>query len=452
MLLSLYFTEFSHFWPLLHRGRFFNAVKQQPLELLCSVALIGTLHQSDIDEHDGKSIQKPAARSVHEWLLSHLSAYLNQRREEGPAGSLPSHCAADLAAAQALLLSIIYGVCVDQVSLRVRLSSAFHTITGYLRDANLLQHPHLLPADPDEHSRWLAVESTKRLVFAAFRLDAYLSLFYDARPPTLRFQEIAVPLPCSDALWDAADAAAWRGARQLEPNGRQRRTFSALCAAAFAGAPRDAMPVLLEEDYEVALCAMQARLWEDARVRHEQGASGGAAQACQAQLEYWRTHRDRSRLLNAHYSAPAHRRRVRFNGTMLYLLSYLRMHADVPLIRRLVAGLDQLRGGPGPAAAAVAPRRLESQVAAWAASRSARVALRCAAQICQLYRQEADCAASMLQRIDPVGVGCVFRAALVVWAYARSTLSCEVCVGFSAEFSEDGQSSFFGPQAFPIRL
>lgn len=465
-LLDLYFDEFAYSWPLLHRGRFFSALEQQPLELLCSAALLGTLFESNTDSQVN---QRSAAKSLHEWLLESLSTYLNQRREEG-LGRVDGSHVADLAAAQALLLSIIYGICTDQVMLRVRLCSSFGTLVEWIREAGLFQHDHqiMLPSttgiEMDEYHRWTAIESKKRLAFAAFRLDCYISLCYD-RGPIIRFQEVCVPLPSSDALWNAAHPGAWRLARQLEPSGRLQRTFSSLCTSAFAGLTHVAVPVLLEEDYELALCALQGSLWEASLQQHEQSilphSSDGSihrtseqiaierSEAWKAQLESWHTHRNRSQQVNADYSSLAHRRSARFSGTMMYLFSFLRIHADIVLIRRLVASLDLQRGRSASPAASVTSRYLESRLSAWTETSNARVALRCAAQVLQIYvQEEIDRAAAPVFRpvVDLMGVGCMFRAALVVWAYTRSTLSCDTCMDVSAESSYSLRGGPFGPQ------
>ncbi|KAK0637647.1 Zinc finger protein klf1 [Lasiodiplodia hormozganensis] len=472
-LLDLYFDEFACSWPLLHRGRFFSALEQQPLELLCSAALLGTLFESNINEHaagSGSQVnQRSAAKRLHEWLLENLSTYLNQRREEG-LGRVDGDHAADLAAAQALLLNIIYGICADQVMLRVRLCSSFGTLVEWIREAGLFQHDNQIMLlsttgiEMDEYHRWTAIESKKRLAFAAFRLDCYISLCYD-RGPIIRFQEVCVPLPSSDALWNAAHPGAWRLARQLEPNGRLHRTFSSLCTSAFAGLTHVAVPVLLEEDYELALCALQGGLWEASLQQHEQSilqhSSDGSmcrtteqiaterSEAWKAQLESWHTHRNRSQQVNADYSSLAHRRSARFSGTMMYLFSFLRIHADVVLIRRLVASLDLQRRRSASPAASVTSRCLESRLSAWAETSNARVALRCAAQVLEIYvQEEIDRAAAPVFRpvVDLMGVGCMFRAALVVWAYTRSTLSCDACMDVSAESSHSLRGGFFGPQ------
>lgn len=465
-LLDLYFNEFAYTWPLLHRGHFFSALEQQPLELLCSAALLGTVFESNTNSQVN---QRSAAKSLHEWLLENLSTYLDQRREEG-LGRVDGNRAADFAAAQALLLNIIYGICTDQVMLRVRLCSSFGTLVEWIREAGLFQHDNQIMLlsttgiEMDEYHRWTAIESKKRLAFAAFRLDCYISLCYD-RGPTIRFQEVCVPLPSSDALWNAAHPGAWRLALQLEPNGRLHKTFSSLCTSAFAGLTHAAVPVLLEEDYELALCALQGSLWEASLQQHEksilQHSSDGSicrtseqiaverSEALKAQLESWHTHRNRSQQVNADYSSLAHRRSARFSGTMMYLFSFLRIHADIVLIRRLVVSLDLQRGRSASPAASVTSRCLESRLSAWAETSDARAALRCAAQILQIYvQEEIDRAAAPVFRpvVDLMGVGCMFRAALVVWAYTRSTLSCDTCMDVSAESSHSLRGGLFGSQ------
>ena len=77
------------------------------------------------------------------------------------------------------------------------------------------------PVDADNYEvdRWLVEDQTRRfvkvailrprhqpdrhnrLVYAILRLDAYLSII-TGRAPVLRFQEIRIPLPVSEDLWN----------------------------------------------------------------------------------------------------------------------------------------------------------------------------------------------------------------------------------------------------------
>lgn len=143
-LISLYFADFHYCWPMLHRGRFLERLEEQPVELVWSVGLIGSLFLDQQsgggaggaasssrttssggsspwgasgspgsvrgsamtrrdEEERGRSRQQQqrwgersggvpgrgagaeerdtfrnAAREVHEWLLTNLSAHLNQ--------------------------------------------------------------------------------------------------------------------------------------------------------------------------------------------------------------------------------------------------------------------------------------------------------------------------------------------------------------------------------------
>ncbi|GME65981.1 hypothetical protein GTA08_BOTSDO09106 [Neofusicoccum parvum] len=464
-LVGLYFADFHYCWPMLHRGRFLERLDEQPVELVWSVGLVGSMFLDQQGETSPSGRAGPAgawgregsragggragaarrqeedtfrsaAREVHEWLLTNLSAHLNQWRvEDSCPGDETS--VANFVVAQALLLNIIYGICVDQTSLRLRITSSLSTLIEWVREAGLFHRDQILSqhdnvsssssscssglgqGNDSDHERWLELEAKKRLSMSIFRLDTYLSIIHD-RAPSIRFQEVRVPLQCTLALWDAYTIDDWRRARLLEPNGRLHKTFSSICATAASSSTRQTIPVLLEEDFELGLCAMQARLWEDTQQRHEEfgnsadaydygGGGGGGAkggivregrmvenqevgpndliaqefvgfgEGWHAQLEHWRVHRERCQQVNAG---------------------------------------------------------------------NARIALRYAAQMFRLYAEEVDLFASTFQRIDPFSVGCMFRAALVVWAYTRSNLVCELCSDISPENPEDpGTSSpFFGPR------
>ncbi|KAL1631711.1 hypothetical protein SLS56_004385 [Neofusicoccum ribis] len=520
-LVGLYFADFHYCWPMLHRGRFLERLDEQPVELVWSVGLVGSMF---LDQH-GEASPSGRAGPAGAWGREGSRAgggragtarrqeedtFRSAAREWRVEDSCPGDetSAANFVVAQALLLNIIYGICVDQTSLRLRITSSLSTLIEWVREAGLFHRDQILSqhdnvsssssscssglgqGNDSDHERWLELEAKKRLSMSIFRLDTYLSIIHD-RAPSIRFQEVRVPLQCTLALWDAYTVDDWRRARLLEPNGRLHKTFSSICATAASSSTRQTIPVLLEEDFELGLCAMQARLWEDTQQRHEEfgnstdaydygGGGGGGAkggivregrmvenqevgpndliaqefvgfgEGWHAQLEHWRVHRERCQQVNAGYAPPAHWRRTRFNTSMLYFLSYVRMHADVVVIRRLSSSLGRERSGRTTPASmsSMTNRRLENRVHAWAGSRNARIALRYAAQMFRLYAEEVDLFASTFQRIDPFSVGCMFRAALVVWAYTRSNLVCELCSDISPENPEDpGTSSpFFGPR------
>ncbi|EKG10108.1 hypothetical protein MPH_12707 [Macrophomina phaseolina MS6] len=139
-LISLYFGDFHYCWPMLHRGRFLERLEEQPVELVWSVGLVGSLFLEQQRQQGGASMGgstspwgpggspgsvtgsvrtrrdeeetrrsrqqqqrwgergggsgnggggsrrsseerdtfRNAAREVHEWLLTNLSAHLNQ--------------------------------------------------------------------------------------------------------------------------------------------------------------------------------------------------------------------------------------------------------------------------------------------------------------------------------------------------------------------------------------
>lgn len=56
---------------------------------------------------------------------------------------------------------------------------------------------------------WVEHESTKRAAFFAFIMDAqHVSIF--GHSPALSVSDIRLPLPCSDALWNARSASRWK--------------------------------------------------------------------------------------------------------------------------------------------------------------------------------------------------------------------------------------------------
>lgn len=56
---------------------------------------------------------------------------------------------------------------------------------------------------------WIEQESTKRAAFFAFIMDAqHVSIF--GHSPALSVSDIRLPLPCSEALWNATSASRWK--------------------------------------------------------------------------------------------------------------------------------------------------------------------------------------------------------------------------------------------------
>lgn len=274
---------------------------------------------------------------------------------------------------------------------------------------------------------------------SVFRLDCYLSLLRD-HPPSIRLPELCLHYPCSEAAWNALTVGEWELALAQEPLGRMDKTFALTCMHALSEVTRPSLTFLLPEDFETGMCAMQSRLWEEAQHEHEsslfsvalemnQPMVGGAGYGLswQVQLSIWRSTMDHLSETNRGFLSESTETWIRFTAMMQYHMSFLRMYADLKLIQRLIDGLDTKGYSPS------LIRRFEAQIQQWAKSSNAKQALWHAVQTLQLFKEKAPSIQAARSLVCPSTVACLFRAAQVVWAICRSSLSCDLCESSSAQ-------------------
>lgn len=251
--------------------------------------------------------------------------------------------------------------------------------------------------------------------------------------------ELCIPAASTELSWNASSLEDWQRAAAHQPPGRMEKTFAMMCLRALSESERCTLAFLLPEDLELGICALQSRLSEEAQEQHEslavqlKGADddrthlSGYGQSWHVQLEVWRATLEYLRDRNTGFSSNTTERCNQFTATILYHASYLRIYVDFTLINRLIEGLDQTNYPP------VLLRRFEMQIQQWAKSRNARRALLHAAQILQLYAAEAPTFIALPLILNPATTTCLFRASLVVWAFSRSTLSCDLCTALSLQ-------------------
>ena len=137
------------------------------------------------------------------------------------------------------------------------------------------------PADSHHYEvdRWLVEDQVKRyvkvaryssghlsnrddrLVYVVLRLDAYLSIM-TGRPPILRFQEIRIPLPVSEDLWNEPSHESRLRLHWTQPAGRAKLNFNNLMRQGLLSIGPMKLPLQLSlEDYHFGLCALQSELW-----------------------------------------------------------------------------------------------------------------------------------------------------------------------------------------------
>src|SRR5947209_6462624 len=110
--------------------------------------------------------------------------------------------------------------------------------------------------------------SPSRLAFSVLRVDAYLSILLD-HPPSVRYQEICIPLPKSPRLWTAASEDERRNLQWNEPAGREKALLCFLMRDALDMNRRHQLPChLTEADYHLGLCSLQVGTWEAAHEAH----------------------------------------------------------------------------------------------------------------------------------------------------------------------------------------
>lgn len=112
---------------------------------------------------------------------------------------------------------------------------------------------------------WVRGEESKRLVYTMLRIDVYLSLI-TSRPPSLRAQELELPLPVMEDLWTAPTTEARRQLYWFEPAGRTWTTLSAIVRDGLIQPRKRAsrtagVPPLVSADSHLVLCALQGEIW-----------------------------------------------------------------------------------------------------------------------------------------------------------------------------------------------
>ena len=254
----------------------------------------------------------------------------------------------------------------------------------------------------------------------------------------MRFEELSLPLPCTERLWDAPSEQAWQYYTSNEPQGRLGKAFQQGCICIFNGSSEfDDLPLGLP-DYEVGMCAMQSRLWEDTRKKHEfqrlevdpTGTqqdwpffAGAYAQSRPIQLEHWRKGAEECRHFGARENLFSPLTQIETNFTImnLYHMSHLRYHSDVALVRSLAEREDD------PSQNSRRRQRREILMQEWAATSDARLAVWHAAQLWRLHAEEVHFLLQQSSVVNPATRICLFTASLVVWAFCRCTKVCDEC-------------------------
>lgn len=293
---------------------------------------------------------------------------------------------------------------------------------------------------------WRIQEQLNTLAFSILRIDTYLSVLLD-HPPSVRYQEMCIPLPKSRKLWAAANEDERRKLQWNEPAGREKALFSFFMRDALDPNRMSKLPYCLTDiDYHLSICATQTSIWEIARAVHSSTSDELAEEPDHSRrvnlahpcLTLWRDKKKQDcevhdlyfsggQLGNEHVLTP-------LTFTLAHI-SNLELYAPLNVLR--ISGY-YYKSRPG---SAIPTRKPRAHIRQWTTSGCPRSALWNAAQICRIYSIEslrADFSAPNSSsspssrtrahlKLNPLLIPGVLMSAIVACSYARYTQTCETC-------------------------
>ncbi|KAL9133865.1 MAG: hypothetical protein Q9175_004957 [Cornicularia normoerica] len=274
-----------------------------------------------------------------------------------------------------------------------------------------------------------------RLAFSVLRVDAYLSALVD-HPPSIRYQEIRIPLPKSPRLWTAASEEERRSLQWNEPAGREKATFCFLIRDALGFDRGRHLPYhLTVADYHLGLCSLQVGTWEATREAHScesdeldtNSKPRDTVQLWNTHLDLWRASTEKDCVLRQNYfSASASNSDPIFShlSIILWHISVLTLHAPLKFLQ----GQDCcFKCRPS---TAMTTRKNKTRLRIWIASLHARTAVWNAAQISRVVALESTSAkATASLSLNSLAIHGVLNSAIVTCSYAYHTRACPLCTG-----------------------
>ncbi|KAK0610606.1 fungal-specific transcription factor domain-containing protein [Bombardia bombarda] len=457
-LVVVYFERIHPYWPILHAPTFDLGTTSDLL--VASMAILS-----------GWAL----GRDAHKELAPHVFREVMAATE---LKSLPS-----LHTLQALLLCVVYTIYCrtddDMLATAVRFSAI---LTSTCRCLDIFNGGHVLPDRLEDNALtfWLAKEQLHRLVFSVLRVDVYLSILLD-HPPSVRYQELCLPLLKSPELWAAETEDERRELQWSEPAGRERALFSFLMrdsitladASRLEGRPqeRHLLPYRMNmTDYHICLCGIQAGIWEAAREAHSAASDDIVTKLTPGDpIMVWRTHLAAWRACMGRNCGDVVRRffaAERCPDPLTLVLSHisaLKMHAPLNILRLHHGGMLSGRTGPSAAAAAAmaAIQRPKARLRAWMASPCARTAVWDAAQIARVVLKSVgdgsvgDGSVECDQRLqmNPLAVPGLLMSAIVTcsYMYMLQDGGCPECA-LPGHFSEEMGFDLFDVGEDDVRL
>ncbi|KAI1119754.1 fungal-specific transcription factor domain-containing protein [Nemania abortiva] len=408
-LVQVFFTRIHPYWPILHPATF--EVESAPKRLLSCMVLLAA-------HHEGSAGREELADAV-------FSALTGPELMSNPSVHV----------LQSLLLYVVY--CLGRPAVHNMTARATYlnaTLISTCRrlgvfDDRYLDRKHIVEQSP--LSTWLAREQLHRLAFAVFCADTYISILQD-HPPTVRYQELQIPLPMSMKLWGAVGDAERRKLQWQEPAGRQKVLFSSILRDILEDEPRMETPYQLGlTGSHLGLCALWSGVWEAVREAHSSAADelyakhlpGSPFFKWRQNVSLWQMRMEENCALQQRYFLPTatdsgsvHPSRA--PTLILGHLYHLHMHAPVRLIQTIACGdesstkLNEARG------------RLHT----WLNSPCPRISVWNAAQISRVIEHESASRSGLPDAVqNPCAITSLLTSAIVVCFVAHLTCACSPC-------------------------
>ncbi|KAI2780142.1 hypothetical protein F4815DRAFT_493536 [Daldinia loculata] len=433
-LVELFFQEIHPYWAILHAPTF--ELEKTPPVLSASMVILASWLEKGPDHEKLAPIVFDEVARIR--MVPHPPLHL----------------------LQAVLLYIVYATCMlttdGMVAKALNLTGLLVSTCRYLGVFNGQYSCHemsgLVSGCP--FVAWRIQEQLNRLAFSVLRVDAYLSMLLD-HPPSVRYQELWIPLPKSSQLWAASNEPERRKLQWNEPAGREKALFSFFMRDAL-NPNRGKLPYCLTDiDYHLSTCATQTTIWELAREAHssmsdelaEEINPGIFVDMAHPHLTLWRDKRNQDYpLLEKYFSGDLYGTEhllAPLTFTLMYM-STLKMFAPMNVLR--IKG-HYYKSRPG---AAIPTRKPQAHLLSWISTGCPRAALWNAAQVCRIFTVESartDCDARsgitcpLLRtrlRLNPLLIPGVLMSAIVACSYARLKGRCVNC---RSEADSPGASS-----------
>ncbi|KAL7619791.1 hypothetical protein AAE478_010334 [Parahypoxylon ruwenzoriense] len=407
-LIDLFFSEIHQYWPILHAPTFER--ESSPTILLASMVMLASWLES------GPEHQKLASVVLDEVARAQMVRDLDFTEHLTTADGM--------------------------VPRALNLTALLISTCRYL---GIFNGQYTFPEKGDgscdcPFAAWRAQEELNRLAFSVLRVDAYLSVLLD-HPPSVRYQELCIPLPKSNQLWSASNEEERRRLQWNEPGGREKALFSFFMRDALDSNRVGRLPYCLTDiDYHLSTCATQAGLWEAAREAHssmsdelvEETDPSTWVQLAHPQVTLWRDRQRQDCEIRYLYALGG----LSGSEYLLTPLTFTLMHVST---LKLYAPLNTLRirgyyykSRPG---SSIPTRKPRAHLRNWITSGCPRTALWNAAQICRVYEISSQTCSSDGSShragllLNPLLTPGVLMSAVVACSFAFYTRACQDCTG-----------------------